>query len=79
MTNNNLKELPPEQIVISLDEYAALLYDSYFLEELRIGGVDNWFGYDNAALNAVRDIDKDSRDYAILVAAGYISEDEDFI
>ena len=38
----------PKKITISEEEYDALLCDSILLNCLRMMGVDNWDGYDDA-------------------------------
>lgn len=50
-----------EMITITQEEYDELLDDQLFLEALRIVGVDNWDGYDEA-VNTYQDMLK-SDDY----------------
>lgn len=38
----------PKTITISVEEYNELLDDAEFLNALRMAGVDNWDGYDDA-------------------------------
>jgi hypothetical protein len=45
-----------EQITISKKEYESLLEENRFLDALRMAGVDNWEGY-NEAWNIIREWD----------------------
>lgn len=38
----------PKTVTISIEEYNDLLDDAEFLNALRMAGVDNWDGYDEA-------------------------------
>ena len=38
----------PKTVTISVEEYNELLDDAEFLNALRMAGVDNWDGYDEA-------------------------------
>ena len=38
----------PKTVTISVEEYEELIDDAEFLRALRMAGVDNWDGYDEA-------------------------------
>ena len=38
----------PKTVTISVEEYEELIDDAEFLRALRMAGIDNWDGYDEA-------------------------------
>lgn len=48
MANDHYLEVSEAHIIITKDEYDALIERSHFLSYLEAAGVDNWEGYEMA-------------------------------